>query len=126
MTKGTTVCVCMYVTIVAFAVSPSAMYPVEFPRSSKVALVEDRDSAEPNRQVLFPAGSQSAGISTHSFEVPHPSRVMFTWQTQFLIKSCNVVKMSCLDKHEKWQDLLLKLKCLLISNHRTKKLKAVI
>lgn len=71
------------VTIEALVVSPSAMYPDDCPLSSKdmrvplggAGLAATTDA---KRQVLFPAGSQSFGVSTHSFWVPQPSRVIFT------------------------------------------------
>lgn len=71
------------VTIEALVVSPSATYPEESPLSSKDMRVPLGGTGlaaytDAKRQVSFPAGSQSFGVSTHSFLVPQPSRVIFT------------------------------------------------
>lgn len=71
------------VTTEALVVSPSAMYPEDNPVSSKdprvpLGGVELPVTTDAKRQVLLPAGSQSSGVSTHSFWVPQPSRVIFT------------------------------------------------
>lgn len=71
------------VTTVALVVSPSPTYPEESPLSWKdmreplggTGLAATTDA---KRQVPFVAGSQLSGVSTHSFWVPQPSRVIFT------------------------------------------------
>lgn len=67
----------------AFTVSPSATYPEESPLSSMDSSVplgatELLVFTDPNRQLVFPAGSQLSGVSKHTLVTPQPVRVMFT------------------------------------------------
>lgn len=75
-----------YFTSEVFGESPSAMKSMEYPASSVISAVPLGGmsflSKVPKKHILFVAGSQSSGSSTHSLVDPQPSLEIFTCLNQ--------------------------------------------